>query len=98
MNILLTSVRPNERLEAARLLAASGDLKAITALSTAAVYDNSPRVRQSATEAIAQIRGANAGLGAVPGAPPSLRERRACLRRRQWIRTSTWCSPGMANS
>lgn len=59
VNILLSAVRPFERVEAARLLGASGDLKAITALSTAAVYDNNARVRQAASDAIIQIRRAN---------------------------------------
>jgi hypothetical protein len=71
VRVLLTEVDTGRRVEAARLLGASGDPKAIQALSTAAVEDQDPRVRQAATDALSQIRGAIGG-GVVPTpAPPN---------------------------
>jgi hypothetical protein len=70
VQILLTALSPERRAEAARLLGVSGDLKAIEALSSAAVNDQDARVRQAASDAIAQIRGGN-GVGVLPGPPVS---------------------------
>jgi hypothetical protein len=69
VRVLLTDVKDERRVEAARLLGASGDPKVIQALSTAAVEDQDPRVRQAATEALRQLRDLCGG-GTVP-APPA---------------------------
>jgi hypothetical protein len=68
VRILLTEVSPERRIQAARLLGASGDPNTIQALSTAAVEDQDPRVRQAATSAISQLRNAIGG-GVVPSPP-----------------------------
>jgi hypothetical protein len=65
VRILLTELDPGRRAEAARLLGASSDPKAVQALSTAAYEDPDARVRQEATEALSRIRGALGG-GVVP--------------------------------
>jgi hypothetical protein len=74
VRILLTEVDARRRSEAARLLGASADPKAIQALSTAAVEDQDPRVRQAAIDALSQIRGVLGGglvpAPAVPAWPP----------------------------
>jgi hypothetical protein len=69
VKVLLTAVPPFQRIEAARQLGASGDPSAIQALSTAAVSDSDSRVRQAASEAIAQIRNTSGG-GFIPRPPP----------------------------
>jgi hypothetical protein len=68
---LLTSLNPRVRLEAAEALGASGDVHAIQALSTAAVYDQNPRVRQAASDALARIRQTAGGGLSVKPRPPA---------------------------
>jgi hypothetical protein len=74
VRVLLTDLTPGRRMRAAQLLGAGGDPKAVQALSTAAVEDADPNVRQAATNALAQIRGAVGGgvvLTPAPTTPPA---------------------------
>lgn len=66
VRLLLTAVDPRERIEAARRLGRTGDVRVIESLSQAAVFDTDAGVRREASEAIQRIR-QQTGTGVVPG-------------------------------